>query len=70
MPGATRQNPGCGVRDCLNVALLLTKKKRVPKYSLNHHREEIARNGFIVFEVVYNYNNLAEDLSLRNLVDQ
>jgi hypothetical protein len=46
------------------------KKKRVPKYSLNHHREEIARNGFIVFEVVYNYNTLAEDLSLRNLVDQ
>jgi hypothetical protein len=44
--------PGCdclAADGCLNIGyvtgsvpiLFLTKKKRVPKYSLNHHREEL-----------------------------
>ena len=52
----------------LNADFALNKKKRVPKYSQNHHREE--KNSFIVFAVVYNCNNLDDDISLRNLVDQ
>ena len=51
----------------LNADFVLNKKKRVQKYPQSLRSNA---NSSIVFSVVYNCNNLDDDISLRNLVDQ